>query len=120
MSALADAILLDGVAGLVKTAEIPDVPSTLLLGCAHSPISAAQLKQLLGEGVRVIDSARTTAATVAAAMQAQNLVADANVDVDAKGGGNLVFMATDGEQRFQRVGAVCLGGALPTVELVDL
>ena len=119
-SALADAILLDGVAGLVKTAETPDAPSTLLLGCTHFPIFTAQLKQLLGEGVRVVDSAQTTAATVAAAMQAQNLVADADSDADADGGGNVVFMATDGVQRFQRVGAVFLGEALPNVELVDL
>jgi glutamate racemase len=123
-SALADAILLDGVAGLVKTAETPDAPSTLLLGCTHFPVFTAQLKQLLGEGVRVVDSAQTTAATVAAAMQAQNLVADADADsyadADADGGGNVVFMATDGVQRFQRVGAVFLGEALPNVELVDL
>ena len=117
-SPLTNAILLDGVAGLVKTAETPDAPSTLLLGCTHFPIFTAQLKQLLGEGVRVVDSAQTTAATVAAAMQAQDLVADA--DADADGGGNVVFMATDGVQRFQRVGAVFLGEALPNVELVDL
>jgi glutamate racemase len=111
-SALADAILLDGVAGLVKTAETPDAPSTLLLGCTHFPVFTAQLKQLLGEGVRVVDSAQTTAATVAAAMQAQNLVADH--------GGKAVFMATDGAQRFQTVGAVFMGEAIPDVELIDL
>ncbi|NCF45019.1 MAG: glutamate racemase, partial [Proteobacteria bacterium] len=110
-SALADAILLDGVAGLVKTLDTPDAASTLLLGCTHFPIFTARLKQLLGEGVRVIDSAQTTAATVTAALQAQNLVA---------GGGKVLFMATDGVQRFQRVGAAFVGQALPNVELVDL
>ena len=49
---------------------------------------------------------------VAAAMQAQNLVADH--------GGKAVFMATDGVQRFQTVGAVFMGEAIPDVELIDL
>jgi hypothetical protein len=38
----------------------------------------------------------------------------------AQRGGETVFLATDGVQRFQRVGATFLGKALPDVELVDL
>jgi hypothetical protein len=38
----------------------------------------------------------------------------------AQRGGETVFLATDGVQRFQRVGAGFLGDALPAVELVDI
>lgn len=111
-SALSDAILLDGVSGLVKSSDASALPSTVLLGCTHFPIFRRSLQRLLGDGVRIIDSAQTTAASVAQALAAEGLL--------AQNPGKTVFMATDGVQRFQRVGATFLGEALLDVELVDL
>lgn len=111
-SGLSDAILLDGVSGLVKTPDALALPSTVLLGCTHFPIFRQSLQRLLGGGVQIIDSAQTTAAVVAQALAADGLLAPS--------GGNTAFMATDGVQRFQRVGARFLGEALPEVELVDI
>ena len=62
--------------------------------------------------MQIIDSAHTTAASVAQALAAGGLL--------ARLGGETVFLATDGVQRFQRVGAGFLGDALPAVELVDI
>jgi len=111
-SALSDAILLDGVSGLVKSSGAPALPSTVLLGCTHFPVFRDALQRLLGDGVQIIDSAQTTAASVAGALAADGLL--------SQSGGKTVLMATDGVRRFQRVGAAFLGEALPAVELVDI
>ena len=111
-SALSDAILLDGVSGLVKSADALAQPSTVLLGCTHFPVFRQSLQRLLGDGVQIIDSAQTTAVSVAQALAAGGLL--------AQRGGETVFLATDGVQRFQRVGAGFLGDPLPAVELVDI
>ena len=114
-SALSDAILQDGVSGLAQSPVAPGLPSTLLLGCTHFPVFRDALQRLLGDGVRVIDSAQTTAATVAAALTEHGL--------SSAYGGRTVFLATDGVARFQRVGAVFMGASLDSladVELVDI
>lgn len=111
-SALSDAILADGVSGLVKSPKAPLLPSTVLLGCTHFPIFRQSLGRLLGDGVHIIDSAQTTALAVAHGLAADGLL--------TQGGGNAVFLATDGVQRFQRVGATFLGEPLPDVALVDI
>jgi glutamate racemase len=111
-SELADAILLDGVRGLVRSDEAPTAPSTLVLGCTHFPVFRAQLQRLLGAQVQVIDSAQTTASAVAKALQAEGLLSD--------GGGASQFLATDGVDRFQRVGPTFFGASISAVELVDL
>lgn len=109
---LSDAILLDGVSGLVRSATQSHLPSTLVLGCTHFPVFRSRLQQLLGEGVQVIDSAQTTAVTVASTLAAQSLVSEC--------GGKTLFLATDDALRFQRVGEIFLGEGLPDVELVDI
>ena len=111
-SALTDTILLDGVRGLVMSEQTPDAPSTLVLGCTHFPVFRTRLQQLLGPKVQVIDSAQTTAGSVAAALQSEGLLSDR--------GGNTQFLATDGVERFQRVGATFLAESISVVELVDL
>ena len=111
-SALNDMILLDGVRGLVMSEQTPDAPSTLVLGCTHFPLFRTRLQQLLGSQVQVIDSAQTTAGSVAAALKSEDLLSDR--------GGNTQFLATDGVERFQRVGATFLAESIWDIELVDL
>lgn len=111
-SRLSKAILSDGLRGLVKMSGQPNMPSTLLLGCTHFPIFSQQLQELLGDDVRVIDSAQTTAAAVARKLGDQGLISSL--------GGKTGFLATDGVPRFQRVGAIFLGEPLVEVELVDI
>lgn len=93
-------------------------PDTLLLGCTHFPVLAPTLAKVLGSGVALVDSAATTAAAMAQLLREQ-----ARSCTD--GGGQQArvrFMATDGLERFARVGATFLGAAIApeALELVDL
>jgi glutamate racemase len=105
---------LDEVFGPQALASRPD---TLLLGCTHFPVLAPALARVLGPGVAIVDSTVTTAATLDEALVARRLARTADA-----GAGQVRLLATDGAERFARVGAVFLGRPLETrdVEVVDL
>ncbi len=92
---------------------------TLLLGCTHFPVFRDALRDLLdgteNSAVALVDSAETTAHALADQLKSGNL-AVAPADVEPK----LALMATDGIDRFRRVGGYFLGDRLSAVELVDL
>ena len=98
---------------------VPDAPDTLVLGCTHFPVLAAAIRAVLPAGVRIIDSAATTAAAVR-----RQLAGDAGRLGDAPLGsrGRVTWLATDGAARFARVGGTFFGEALHAdcVEIVDL
>jgi glutamate racemase len=104
---------LDGV--FVDGAEASH-PDTLLLGCTHFPVLAPTLAKVLGPGIAIVDSAATTAATLAQVLDSHGL---ARRDQPR---GKVTLLATDGAERFARVGAVFLGRPLEPadVEIVDL
>jgi glutamate racemase len=87
-------------------------PDVLVLGCTHFPVMAATIRAVIGAELTLVDSAATTAAAVRA-----RLAAGA-----AAGGGSCSFLATDGAERFARVGSRFLGAPIAPgdVELVDL
>ena len=85
-------------------------PATLLLGCTHFPVFRSVCADILGPQVQIVDSASTTAAVVAACTppcQSQTAV-------------TYRYLATDGADRFRRVGGFFLGRPIEAVELVDL
>ncbi len=101
---------------------------TLLLGCTHFPVFRDALAALLGATssaqparsgqtppVRVVDSAETTARALAEQV-ALGALRPAPADVAPR----LQLLATDGPQRFRRVGRYFLGETISQVELVDL
>jgi glutamate racemase len=96
----------------------PAAPDTLLLGCTHFPVLAAALRKAIPPAVAVVDSARTTAEAVAALLSVQGLArsADSPAPVPKR------FLATDGPERFARVGSIFLGRPISAgdVELVDV
>ena len=49
-------------------------PSTVLLGCTHFPLFTALIREMLGEGYRVVDSAVTTANHVARELELKGLL----------------------------------------------
>jgi glutamate racemase len=104
---------LDGV--FVDGAE-ESHPDTLLLGCTHFPVLAPALAKVLGPGIAIVDSAATTAASLAQVLESRGL---ARSDQPR---GRVTLLATDGAERFARVGAVFLGRPLAAadVEIVDL
>jgi glutamate racemase len=94
--------------------------TTLLLGCTHFPVFRGALGRILGNAgladVVVVDSAETTARAVAVELACGRLAA---APEDAEGA-TLALLATDGCDRFRRVGAYFLGHPIADVELVDL
>ncbi len=92
-------------------------PDTLVLGCTHFPVLAAAIRAVLPPGVRVIDSAATTAAAVAAVIGAGGAGG-----AGGRGSGRVVWLATDGAARFARVGSRFFGRTLAAddIEIIDL
>lgn len=94
----------------------PDGIDCLVLGCTHFPVLRPALAAVMGPGVALVDSARTTARAVARLLDRQRLAAPARAP------GGVTLLATDGPERFARVGAGFLGIDLQpdAVTLVDL
>lgn len=97
-------------------AQSADSIDTLVLGCTHFPVLGAVIAAAAGTGVRIVDSAATTAATVRAELEGRSLLRTGEA-----GGGGLRLLATDGVERFASVGGRFLGAPLraESIELVD-
>jgi glutamate racemase len=91
-----------------------DPPDTLVLGCTHFPALHPAIAAALPPGVRIVDSAATTAAAMVRRLDRTGRPAGSR--------GSVTLLATDGAARFARVGSAFLGEALraETVEIVDL
>jgi glutamate racemase len=91
-------------------------PDTLLLGCTHFPVLAGTLREVVGPGVTIVDSAVTTAAAARELLRTLDL---ARTDTQS---GRVRFLATDGAQRFARVGSLFLDTPLASsdVRIIDL
>ncbi len=88
---------------------------TLLLGCTHFPALAAPIRRAAGPTVTIVDSAATTAIATRTRLVAAGLARPAGI-------GTVRLLATDGPERFARVGSVFAGEPMAAgeVELVDL
>lgn len=91
-------------------------PDTVVLGCTHFPLLAGAVRTVIGPGPVIVDSATTTAARV------QSLLGERSLLAPPGGRGQLRLLATDGADRFARVGARFLGEPITPadVEIVDL
>ncbi len=91
-------------------------PDVLVLGCTHFPVLRNVIAKFLGPDVAIVDSAVTTAKDVAAMLQQAKLAAPPAQR------GAITLLATDGVERFARVGARFLGAPIDVreVELIDL
>ena len=78
---------------------------------------AARIARVLGPGIAIVDSAATTASSLAEVLASRGLCR-----APGPGHGRVTLLATDGAERFARVGAVFLGRPLAPadVEIVDL
>jgi glutamate racemase len=92
------------------------VPDTLVLGCTHFPMLAGAIRRAVGAKVQIVDSAATTAASVDAQLR------EAGLTRNEGGDGIVRLLATDGCERFARVGSRFLARVIAPdeVELVDL
>lgn len=111
--AIAELVAERYLAPLLEKAE----PHVLVLGCTHFPVLAPVIETVIArqaQRVVLVDSADTTAKAVAHLLATHDL---ANKSSQAP---QYTFLATDGPERFARVGEIFLGRKPEAVELVDL
>lgn len=91
-------------------------PDTLVLGCTHYPLLRPLIERAVPAGMRVIDSAASTADT------AVHLI-NGSVGAGPVGAGastEIRCFATDSVEKFERLGSRFLGRPVGNVTLVDL
>ncbi len=90
-------------------------PDTIVLGCTHFPVLAPVIREVVGPDVAIVDSSAAVAGALLELLDARGLRA-------GQGTGGLELLATDGVDRFARVGATFLGSPIQArdVQLVDL
>ena len=90
-------------------------PDTLVLGCTHFPILTEIIRSVIGPDVRIVDSAATTARAVRNELTMRGIASASDT-------GHVQFVATDGIERFARVGGSFLGRPIAPGEitLIDL
>lgn len=98
---------------LVDTAPNID---TLVLGCTHFPVLKEPISRVLGDDIRLVDSAETTAVAVA-----EELIEHALLNPQSSVG-NEHYLVTDGPERFSRVARQFMDRdiELNQIELVDI
>jgi glutamate racemase len=87
---------------------------TLVLGCTHYPLLKPLLAEVLGSGVRLIDSAEETAAETARTLSSANLAAAPGAEPTYR------FVASDDPLQFLQLGQRFLGGTIEGVEIRTL
>ena len=87
---------------------------TLVLGCTHYPLLKPVLSKVMGQGVRLIDSAIETAQEIRAKLEALSLLNDASGTVKHE------FYVTDSPQKFLSVGERFLGSKIEHIEKTEL
>ena len=87
---------------------------TLVLGCTHYPLLKSVIADVIGESVRLIDSAEETARETSAVLATECLAASAEADPRYR------FIASDDPLMFLQLGQRFLGGAIESVEVKTL
>ncbi len=114
--AIAEAVAERYLGDLRPAAGDPESIDCLVLGCTHFPALRPALSRVMGPEVTLVDSAETTARAVREILENRGRAAAPGA------GGEVALLATDGPERFARVGARFLGLDLRSdaVSLVDL
>ena len=96
------------------------VPDTAVLGCTHFPMLAEVIAATVGSGVRIVDSALTTAATVRLRLAEAGLARPSIAKSPA--GGGMQFLVTDNVERFAAIGSRFLGQVIDPslVTIIDM
>jgi glutamate racemase len=87
---------------------------TLVLGCTHYPLLKPLLQDLVGPGIRLVDSAEAMAAITATLLTDKQIANPLRIPPEYR------FCVTDVPYRFQTIGERFLGRTLAHVELVRL
>ncbi|OGC91408.1 MAG: glutamate racemase [candidate division Zixibacteria bacterium RBG_16_53_22] len=87
---------------------------TLILGCTHYPLLKKPIADIMGRGVRLIDSAEETARATRQALLESALTSP------SAGPGKRQFFVSDSPDKFKKVGQLFLGKKIGKVGLVDI
>jgi len=87
---------------------------TLILGCTHYPLLRPAIQGVVGDQVRLVDSAPATAEVVA------SVLGDSGRTAAPGSQGRIRLQATDNPERFRIVGSRFLDREVGPVEVVDL
>jgi len=87
---------------------------TLVLGCTHYPLLKEVISEVVGEQVKLVDSAEATAVAAAQLLESRGLLAAPGVEAQHR------YFVTDVPERFAEVGARFLGRHIASAEQVDL
>jgi glutamate racemase len=91
---------------------------TLLLGCTHYPLLISVLRDCVGEGVAIVDSATATASSLAELLSVNAL--EAPVATEAGSGPAHRQLTTGDVAAFRAVAERMFGEEFPDVDPVDL
>lgn len=86
---------------------------TLVLGCTHYPLLKDPLSRILGPGIRLVDSAESTAEEVASILDSADMRSDSET-------GENSFYVSDIPLKFQEIAQRFLGRAVPLVTHVEV
>ncbi len=86
---------------------------TLLLGCTHYPLLEPVIRRVLGDGVRLVDSAHAVARQVATDLEKLDLLTRSPSP-------DHHFCVTDNSERFFRIASLVLGTTEVSLELVEV
>ena len=87
---------------------------TLILGCTHYPLLKPVIHSVMGEGVRIIDSAEETAKNVSERLRADQLLNPSNKP------GKHFFYVSDIPYQFREIGERFLGCSFENLAQIDL
>ena len=90
-------------------------PDTLVLGCTHYPLLRTVIERAVRPGVKVIDSAESTAQAVARLFSGRPALAAGDPQQT-----QIRCFATDSVEKFERLGSRFLERPVGKVELIDL
>ena len=96
--------------GPLKKAHI----EVLILGCTHYPLMKEVIREVMGEGVRLVDSGEATADTLARLLDERGLAAESTHIPEDR------IYVTDVPGKFETVARRFLGDGLPKVQRVSL
>jgi glutamate racemase len=88
-------------------------PDALILGCTHYPVLKGPIREFLGDGTALIDSAEEAARVV------DVLLSEGGIRNDDRASG-VRFLVTDDPERFARIGEAFFGAGMNGVERVSL
>jgi len=88
--------------------------TTLVLGCTHYPLLKPLLQEVIGIGVRLIDSGAETAAAL------ERVLHDGGLGAPSDASATHRFCVSDDPERFRRVGGAFLGARVSDAEVVSL